>query len=96
MVLLALSIPAAFLSTRRWRRCTPPYLVFVYYALFYVSFHVQTRHRRKIEPYSLVFAAIAVSLPLEEVGRRQDKPSDGEGHDGRGKRRLPRPHKRQA
>ena len=94
IVLLASFLPRAFLSTRHWRRYTLLWLVFVYYAPFHLSFHVQTRFRWKIGPCLLVFAAIAVSLPLEKVGRWQDKLPDCDEYDGREKRRLPGPHKR--
>ncbi|MBN1177677.1 MAG: glycosyltransferase family 39 protein [Anaerolineae bacterium] len=49
------------LSLRHWRQWGVVYALFGYYTLFYVVFHVQTRYRWEIEPYLLVFAALAVS-----------------------------------
>lgn len=59
----ALLIPflvGVLVSLRQWRRYVVPYLLFIYYILFYTLFHVQTRYRWEIEAYMLVFVALAV------------------------------------
>jgi len=68
--LLLLMIAGLLFSLRRWRSYSLIYLLFAYYTLVYVTFHVQTRFRWEIEPYFLVLAAETVSCVSERIRTR--------------------------
>jgi len=76
VALLLLVIPGLWLSLRRWRSYSLLYLLFAYYTLVYVTFHVQTRFRWEFEPYLLVFAAAPVYHLWQLVqARKAPRPS---------------------
>jgi putative inorganic carbon (HCO3(-)) transporter len=65
VVLLGVMMPGLVLSLRRWQRYLLVYLLFAYYTMVTVVFHVQTRFRWEIEPLFLLFAALTISYALQ-------------------------------
>lgn len=65
VVVLGFAAGGALVARRQWRRYVLLYLIFVYYTLVYVTFHVQTRYRWEIEPLFLILAAVAVCALIE-------------------------------
>jgi 4-amino-4-deoxy-L-arabinose transferase-like glycosyltransferase len=65
--LLLVALPGLILSWRRWRHFTLMYLLVAYHFAVYVVFHMQTRYRWVIEPYYLLFAALAVAWLLRRL-----------------------------
>jgi len=60
IVLLCFFVPGLVLSLRDWRSYLLLYLLFAFYTLVIVAFHIQTRYRWEIEPYLIAFAAITI------------------------------------
>ena len=58
-LLLAMLGIGLIISRPRWRHYSLLYLLFVFYTLSNLAFHVQTRYRWEIEPFFLIFAALA-------------------------------------
>jgi hypothetical protein len=58
---LVLTIAGLALSLIQWRRYSLLYLFFCFTAVTYLGFHVLTRFRWEIEPFFLIFAALAVT-----------------------------------
>ncbi len=66
-LLLAFLLTGVILSLPRWRRYSVLYLLFGFYTVTSVAFHVQTRYRWEVEPFFLIFAALvlmALAAPL--------------------------------
>lgn len=55
-----LTVVGLALSLRRWRRYSLLYLLFGFVAVTYIGFQVLTRYRWEIEPFFLIFAALAM------------------------------------
>ncbi len=60
VALLILTIAGLAVSTRRWRRYSLLYLLFVFYTAIHVAYNVDSRYRWEIEPFFLIFAALFV------------------------------------
>jgi hypothetical protein len=58
---LILTVAGLALSVGQWRRYSLLYLLFGFTALTYIAFEVLTRFRWEIEPFFLIFAALAVT-----------------------------------
>jgi len=71
-VLMILFVVGLALSLRHWRRYSLLYMLFVYYTVTNVAFHVLTRFRWEIEPLFLIFVALCVVTAVEDLlpGRR--------------------------
>ena len=60
LLLLPLFLAGVALSLRRWRVYALLYAIFAYYTLIHLAFNVLTRYRWEIEPFFLIFAALAL------------------------------------
>ena len=58
---LVLTVAGLALSIGQWRRYSLLYLFFGFTAVTYIAFQVLTRYRWEIEPFFLIFAALAVT-----------------------------------
>ncbi len=71
-LLLAFLLTGLIVSLPRWRRYSLLYLLFGFYTLSNLAFHVQTRYRWEIEPFFFIFAAVALlalAAPLHQQRR---------------------------
>lgn len=59
--LLILFAPGLVIALTQWRRYALLYMTLIYFTAAYVAYHVQMRFRWEIEPYLIVFAAVAVA-----------------------------------
>jgi hypothetical protein len=71
-MLMILFVVGLALSLKHWRRYSLLYMLFVYYTITNVTFHVLTRFRWEIEPLFLIFAALCLVTAVEDLwpGRR--------------------------
>jgi hypothetical protein len=67
LLILILVVPGLALSLRQWRRYSLLYLLFGFTALIYIAFEVTTRYRWEIEPFFLIFIALAVTTLVSRL-----------------------------
>jgi hypothetical protein len=60
LAMLILAVAGIVLSVRHWRRYLLLYGMFIYLSVAYLTYHVITRYRWEMEPYLLIFTALAV------------------------------------
>lgn len=75
VILVILLLAGLVVSARDWRRYSLLYLLFIFYTVMHVAYNVQTRYRWEIEPFFLIFAALAVVGACDRmlVGRGRPK-----------------------
>jgi hypothetical protein len=64
---LVLTVIGLALSIGQWRRYSLLYLFFGFTAVTYIGFQVLTRYRWEIEPFFLIFAALAVTTLVSRL-----------------------------
>jgi hypothetical protein len=57
-------------SARDWRRYSLFYMLFIFYTVVFVAYNVESRYRWEIEPFFLIFAALAVTTLASRLAVR--------------------------
>lgn len=71
VAVLLLALAGAVLTRRQWRSYLLLYLLFAYYTVVYLIYHVQTRYRWEIEALFFILAAAAVWWLFERILERR-------------------------
>lgn len=67
IILILFTIAGTILTRRQWRSYLILYLLFGYYTIFYMLYHVQTRYRWEIEALFFILASAAVWWLFERI-----------------------------
>ena len=74
IALVILLLAGLVVSVRDWRRYSLLYLLFIFYTVVHVAYNVQTRYRWEIEPFFLIFAALAMVEAYDRIFAGHGRP----------------------